>query len=314
MTWEAPASPFSAFASAVTGILSAKEQGKRDKAEADRQAVLDAQSAAASAASVANTKQTTVASIADQARFASDDAQKMTTSGSKLTGVPPIPKVDPKDPEMYSKLAAAYAARGVFYSQNGATQAATDAAGLSQKWADIGEKAQSGQLALRKELNEEARTQGQLHRWSAETLASVQKNLNDLAIAAGHDATSANNARIHAAAIISAANTAADAAMARAKLHERSADVRAGKHEHGLDVRAAGVQTGATTRANITHSGKGAKNRSLTPEQEAAIKQKATSLVQGGTMTKEQVRAALVDEYNLAPDQADAIVAEPDDE
>jgi hypothetical protein len=303
MTWEAPASPFSAFASAVTGILSAKEQGKRDKADADRQAVLDAQSAAASAASVANTKQTTAASIADQARFASDDAQKVITSGSKLTGVPPIPKVDPKDPEMYSKLAAAYAARGVFYSQNGATQAATDAAGLSQKWADIGEKAQSGQLALRKELNEEARTQGQLHRWSAETLASVQKNLNDLAIAAGHDETSANNARIHAAAIISAANTAADAAMARAKLHEHGADVRAGKHEHGLDV-----------RANITHGGKGAKPRSLTPEQEAAIKHKATSLIQSGTMTKEQVRAALVDEYNLAPAQADAIVAEPDDE
>jgi hypothetical protein len=331
MPWVNP-SPFGAFAAVAGGVLSGAAQAKKDKADADRQAVLDR--AAATAAGYTNAK-----TIAD-----TDEARARTTGLANTAShqhledlssglvnppgaIPPtFPTAQPgKPPPSNRDFANYYSGLGAFYTRNSQLGAAKTAVDLADKYGNLAKGEEASAIALRKEANTEIETQARMHHWTADEKQKAKDEADKLLIASNHDATSVQNTQSRVAAIISSANIAAASRLKVAGLHETGADRRLGIQETGRNKRAAGVQagatgrtvlqqTGATARTNITHGGKGAKPRSLTPEQEAAIKLKATSLVQGGTMTKEQVRAALVDEYNLAPDQADAIVAEPDDE
>jgi hypothetical protein len=301
-------------------VLTAAAQAKKDKADADRQAALDR--AAAVTGSLANAK--TSAEITGLANTAAHQKNEDASKGYGLT--PPVmPGQQPgKPPPSNRDYANYYSELGAFYTKNGALEGAATAGKLAEQYGTIADKQDAGALALRKEANTEIETQALIHHWTKQEKQAAQDAANRLSIAAGHDATTMAAAQARVAGMISAANIAADSrlkvgregqagALLRERETQRGENARAAGVQTGANTRAAGVQAGATQRANITHGEKGAKSRSLTPEQAAAIKLKATSLIQGG-MTKADVTSQLVNVYNLSPDQADDIVAEPDDE
>jgi hypothetical protein len=320
MTWTRP-DPFGAAMGTVGAFVSAAAQAKKDKADADRQAAQDR--AAASTAAVDNaykTAQTGKIGIDEKRDAAADVAkaaqQQLENTDAGYGVIPPeAPVQQPGGPPVSARQWSDYYAKyAVSLAKAKSLKGAKTASDLATSWGTQAGKEEASALALRKEANTEIETQARMHHWTADEKQKAKDAADRLIIASNHDATSVQNTQAHIAAIISSATIAANSRLKVEREGQAGALQRERETTKGANQRAAGVQTGATTRANITHGTKVAKPRSLTTEQEAAIKLKATSLVQGGTMTKEQVRAALVDEYNLAPDQADAIVAEPDDE
>lgn len=330
MTWTNP-DPFGTGLGVAASVLQGQQAGKQAAAEAARQAEQDRLAAVSGA--LANTK-TIVDTDEARARttgLANTAAHQHAEDVSHGYILPPgalppeMPTQAPgKPPPSNRDFANYYSKLGAFYTKNKALDAASTAVGVAEKYGQLAEKEEASALALRKEANTEIETQARIHHWTAQEKQAAKDASDKLVIASNHDATSVQNTQAHIAALIRTANISAAARLKAASIGASGAMDRTRYVQGREDKRHQNTEDNTNRRFNVTggykdkalatHGGKGAKSRSLTPEQATAIKAKATSLIQGGTMTKAEVSSQLVNVYNLSPDQANDIVAQPDDD
>jgi hypothetical protein len=240
MTWEAPASPWSTLASAVTGILSAKEQGKRDKAEADRQAELD--KIAATTAALNNTK-----TVAETGK-ATAETQGLTDKGKRdalLAGdkATPLTMATPQPGKHFSKReqATQYWAQANNYLKQGASLKAKPFSDAAEKLEAEADKEDTAALAVKKQLDDDIRTAGQLKHWTAQEVQAKIAESDKLLAASRHDATTLAAAAMHIRGSLQVAGINRAGAMDRTLVTQG-----------GDDRRAAAAQAAALHRVHIT--------------------------------------------------------------
>jgi hypothetical protein len=223
MTWE-ESSPFSAVASAVTGILSAKEQGKRDKAEADRQDRLD--KAAAITGGLKNTQ-----TIAD-----TDEARARTTGLANTAShqhaddvshgyilppgaLPPeMPTQAPgKPPPRNRDFANYYSKLGAFYTRNKALDAASTAVGLAEKYGGMAAAEEKQALAVKAQAEKAFQDLATQRHWSADLKQKMKEELGRMVRESMRNGTSIEVATLNGVN-----------AMARTLVTQGGEDTRAG--------------------------------------------------------------------------------------
>jgi hypothetical protein len=250
MTWE-ERSPFAAAAGAVGSFLTSQQRAKKDAAEAARQADLDR--AAAVTGSLANEK--TRAEITGLGNTAAHQHAEDVSHGYVMPpgAIPPeMPTAQPgKPPPSNRDWANYYSKYAAFYTKNKALDAASTAVGLAEKYGNLAKGEEAAALALRKEANTEIETQARIHHWTAQEEEEAKKTAAQLTIAAGHDATSVQNTQAHVAAMISAANIAADSRLKLAKIGASGALLRERETQRGENTRHQNTEDNLNRRFNV---------------------------------------------------------------
>jgi hypothetical protein len=168
----------------VTGILSAKEQGKRDKAEADRQDRLDK-----AAAVTAGLKNTQIGVDTDEARARTTGLANTATHqhaddvshGYILPpgALPPeMPSQAPGKPPPNNRAFADYYSRlGAFYTRNKALDAASTAVGLAEKYGGMAAAEEKQALAVKAQAEKAFQDLATQRHWSAELKQRMREEL-----------------------------------------------------------------------------------------------------------------------------------------
>jgi hypothetical protein len=233
MTWE-ESSPFSAVASAVTGILSAKEQGKRDKADADRQAELDRIAAVQSAATLAKTRADTAhigyeesASTTAAANAAIQQGYTNTAAGFNMT---PLDMPTPKPGQHFSKReqSAQYLTAGNIYTKRHETGPAAVAFAQAKTLSDQADAEDSQALAVKTEGEKEIQDLAVRHHMTQQEIQAAKDELGRMIREARQSGTQLDVAHINGAN-----------AMARTLVTQQGENTRSGarlRQEHTQHV------------------------------------------------------------------------------
>jgi hypothetical protein len=298
MTWQQD-SPLSVLAATVGAGLNARQQAQQRAQEMARQAALDKQQAAYQTAQTAYQQGQLKHTQFEEGRETAQDQASAQDSGLNLSA-PAMPTNKNGAPLSNTQLANYYAQQASFYAQNKAGGAAERAAGLAEKFGALAEKDTSLEVQLRHEMNAELETQAKIHHWDAQERQAAQDAVNRIKVAQGHDATSIQDATIHAAAAIAAANTAASSRIQAAQTGVTGAMDRA----HYVQGQENQRQDKALKSKVSTSSG--GKFRSIPTQTQALMTREAQAAIAKGA-PRAAVMQRMAQTHGISVDEANGI-------
>lgn len=211
MPWQ-QVSPFQALVGTLGGFMTAQQAAKRQALEDARQADLDKQTAAMNASTIAYRQQQARASQEAADRANREDLVKGRLGGyDPATGVstlklPGMPKPGPSGKIPNADLASYYGQAALAAEQAGATDRAQGYTKEAQMYGALAEQDAKTALAWKAQHEKEIQDAALRHHWSAGERQAALNEVDRLAIAGAHDATTLQAASIHVAGQIQAAN------------------------------------------------------------------------------------------------------------